>query len=829
MLYDFYKGADNLYPWTNDPMLSGVKDCDPDVVNDCLMHLKYENTSDAIQNMYETGRVETQTRAFEQLKQMRHSTFDLSKFEVVGSPVISEDGILNSCGNGKYVQIPTVIGEKTFKVRCRFKITGTEQAIIGMTGEGYTSFLKQTNAGTLVWTSPFADGSELKFSQMNVIEYTGQYVNTVQEFDGSVYTFSAYTDSGKLIVSEQIIRSDYLSSINGKIRLGVLADNTPTVPTTSTGSIDLKQFSIHLDGKEVFSGNKTGIDVIKSDNYEVVGSPTISDDGISSGFSANDYIKTGLPSKTVVNTEINMLFKMGSLDDVQILCAALSFGKFQISYDNGKMILWFGNNKGWTVRIDNWLSPIQNTEYSVKIVTSASEIKIYVNGTLTKTVPQTNFSYDLSYIGVIGSRTYATIDSFNGSIDLNAFKIYVDGNLVYQPCLKIPYTESKTGSKIVDGVYRDRVIDLYEQQGQAGYYTIDETNKNFTLPMGEIYGMIEQKGTYHPPLLSTMWSDHLINEMSWLRADTFSWQDGNTYSKAYNELLTEYNDSSSVEETEGEITFKRTPKGYKIALATQETAIDTKYTTDGIAWYYILDTTNTQFKLPRTKFGFEGLRGNVGDNIDESLPNITGTFSVTRQNNYGTMASATGVFTDNGLQGVSDSIFYSTDKLSKYNQLGFNAHNSNSAYQDNAPVQERATQMYLYFYVGEFTKSAEAQTAGLKAELLNGKQDVCIHIIDTYVNGTSGYRIWSDGYCEQWGDFQPTSSTLNTAGSNVSLLKTYKDKNYCLITAQKSNSGSATNAVNFGYIVSTSVISMCYYGDTSTDAKIQWRTYGYIN
>ena len=77
-----------------------------------------------------------------------------------------------------------------------------------------------------------------------------------------------------------------------------------------------------------------------------------------------------------------------------------------------------------------------------------------------------------------------------GSIDLNAFKIYVDGNLVYQPCLKILYTESKTGSKIVDSKYRERVFDTYEQEGIAMYYTLDTNERNFTLPLGDIYGII---------------------------------------------------------------------------------------------------------------------------------------------------------------------------------------------------------------------------------------------------------------------------------------------------------------------------------------------------
>lgn len=95
--------------------------------------------------------------------------------------------------------------------------------------------------------------------------------------------------------------------------------------------------------------------------------------------------------------------------------------------------------------------------------------------------------------------------------------------------------------------------------------------------------------------------------------------------------------------------------------------------------------------LPQDKvIQIAGTRGSVGDTLNESLPNITGSFSVRRQNSAGTLAYRAGAFTDNGLQGRSDSIFYSTDTISQYNQVGFNAHNSNSTYQDNAPVQQDA-------------------------------------------------------------------------------------------------------------------------------------------
>lgn len=241
----------------------------------------------------------------------------------------------------------------------------------------------------------------------------------------------------------------------------IVADHTTSI-TAINDSVEMinadvadlrttKQDTLSAGSAIEIEDNTVGVAVFDKSKVTVVGSPTISDDGIASGFSANDYIKTGLTSKTVVNTEINILFKMGSLNDVQILCAALVGTRFQISYTDDNMILWFGDGTAWTVRIDNWLSPIQDTEYSVKIVTSASEIKIYVNGALRKTAPQTNFSYDLSSIGIIGSRTYAGILPFNGSIDLKQFSITVDGEQVFSGSKTLYTALAEKQDKLVAG------------------------------------------------------------------------------------------------------------------------------------------------------------------------------------------------------------------------------------------------------------------------------------------------------------------------------------------------------------------------------------------
>ena len=126
--------------------------------------------------------------------------------------------------------------------------------------------------------------------------------------------------------------------------------------------------------------------------------------------------------------------------------------------------------------------------------------------------------------------------------------------------------------------------------------------------------------------------------------------------------------------------------------------------------------------------------------------------------------------------------------------------------------------MYLYFYVGNFTKSAEAQTAGLKAELLNGKQDVCIHIIDTYVNGTSWYRIWSDGWIEQGGNSLANANTVN-----ITLLKSFTNTNYSII----GSISGANRTLNIPSAASTKLLNSFQFYVDSIGGEVYWEACGY--
>ena len=477
---------------------------------------------------------------------------------------------------------------------------------------------------------------------------------------------------------------------------------------------------------------------------------------------------------------------------------------------------------------------------------------------------------------------------------------------------------------------------------------------------------IEGLSSYQPPILSSQWFDHILNDLSWLRADTYSWHNGTAYSNIYNELLSEYNNENSIEKqllkitpitlpsftsnttsgitvsdsreyadcytlingvtykpigawetywfnidynrdtflnsysiradnngspeypsawvlngsNDGEtwvkldeqtgqsfslnqtktytvnckvkykqyrlvfsngalssgsgelgrltfnadqvdvdISYKLTPKGYKIANVDYIDSVAEKYEFDGISWFYVIDTENQQFKLPRTKFGFRGLRSNVGDDINESLPNITG-------GNF---------FYENGCTDFWGAIYNSGTGVGSSggrdsdNPVGkFDASRSSSTYQDGAPVQERATQMYLYFYAGQYTKTAIEQTAGLNSELINTKVDISSlsyinPIVESFVDGTSGYNIWANGLCEQWGqvNVSANSSVL------ITLLKRMLNTNYFASGTNysyfDSNRYSTTPCIKK---TSDSQITVCNIEDTTV--TYGWYVKGYL-
>ena len=401
-------------------------------------------------------------------------------------------------------------------------------------------------------------------------------------------------------------------------------------------------------------------------------------------------------------------------------------------------------------------------------------------------------------------------------------------------------------------------------------------------------------------LFKHAWADYLVSEMSWLRADTFSWHSGETYETAYEHLAGDLNtnviengvtyyawksDAASyvpvlytssetpsvgdipyryyngvfmeyVEpisavgdgyieilydgiatvrcsrfygdtqaDTIGDITisYYLAQDGHKICLPDQESNLVALYESTGVAWYYLLDTTNKQFKLPRTKWGFTGLRDSVGNYVPESLPNITATFGDGINTLYGTVASGAA----RASYSNKDALNYGGDDNSWSTKFTIDASRSSSTYKNGAPVQQRATQMYLYFYVGNFGQTAVEQTAGVTTETLNGKADIDLGNLPTnfdYIvekqessaeNNYTWYFKFKSGWVIMGGNTNSATSTgqitcsatlpvpvktvptllatpIYQSGGSVVVVTSYRSGNTIYVTLEKNTSGSAS-------------------------------------
>ena len=345
------------------------------------------------------------------------------------------------------------------------------------------------------------------------------------------------------------------------------------------------------------------------------------------------------------------------------------------------------------------------------------------------------------------------------------------------------------------------------------------------------------------PLFHHFWSDYEVNDVNFLRADTFSWQDGTAYEGPYNHLVADIAGKTIQTETVEGITiqFYEADDGHKICPASEESNVLALYTMSGVAWYYILDTVNQRFKLPRTKFGFTGLRNAVGKYVPETLPNASGHFLLIAGASI-QESSLTGVFSMPNKNYTASQTGGATIATGP---VEFNLSGSSSVYQNSAPVQQKATQMYLYFYVGNFTQTAIENTAGLNTSLFNGKVDIDLNnvattaglrrLVQVYNVGTDWYKVYDEyipttgqyigKWCEQGGIITSISGT--DVYKSVTLKKTLRDYTTSFPSASMSNCGY--HASLYVWLNSNTQLDIRREANNaSATGDVYWKVEGYI-
>lgn len=254
----------------------------------------------------------------------------------------------------------------------------------------------------------------------------------------------------------------------------------------------------------------TGTDTYYTDNYTVVGSPTITD-GVASGFSYSngDYITTpylqnladydtweleiSMTIGSSVSNRYDVIFtNLDSNNSQKFMCQLFAGGKLRCyikAEDNTNIASdlrtsdTFSANQLLTLKFQ-----YTGTQYIISTKLSGGDWTVQNTINNSKKIFKTNTPF------TIGCNPIYTADSNNwkGSIDLNSIRIIGNGVLIYSVQLSIPYTLSDLGSKIADVQYRPDVLGAYYKYGanSGKYYIIDTVNQNATLPCGDVYSLI---------------------------------------------------------------------------------------------------------------------------------------------------------------------------------------------------------------------------------------------------------------------------------------------------------------------------------------------------
>lgn len=219
----------------------------------------------AIKGYYEELNQLNDIEGFSYYKNNLRSTFDLSKFTVVGSPVITDDGIASGFSSSNYISIPNINLGNSFNIYQYVTVASvTQQYLFAIRGDRYLQLQLRSNnklslevgSGGDSWTYTGNGTTSLAVSSSYYLHF--YYANGAYKVDIST-DGEVWTNEITIASASQIITGAHTLVLCSQRSLGA----------NFTGSINLKQFSVTVDGVEVFSGNKTGVDIHSINNSTI--------------------------------------------------------------------------------------------------------------------------------------------------------------------------------------------------------------------------------------------------------------------------------------------------------------------------------------------------------------------------------------------------------------------------------------------------------------------------------------------------------------------------------------------------------------------------------
>ena len=383
--------------------------------------------------------------------------FDINKVTVVGSPTITSDGVASGfdSANANNIQIPTaIISQIATANTWKVEVGGTIQE----SGSTYSNVRSDNiQRYDLIHLNRYANGfifvccldeNGTTVSKNIHITFSNDYNNKAYkatlEFTGTKYIATVQFEDGTILTNS-------LESTN-KVKFYNYGDKFELGYKCINGSINLKNFKIYVGNQLVYTPTKPtyflerrkeGFDLSK---FTVVGSPTITETGVASGFSSENYIgfTNGLNSLTKP-FKVSCIFKtnFSSTSAAQplwtIIDTSFTSNSTRLVISTGKKMVFqtfvSGTNHKTpdsSILLDNtWYKAIcwQDNDGSMHLKyyplghEELAEIKVLDTANLVNIQNVTT--------AVFGKSIHSIEEIYLGQTDLPSFSITVDGKEVF--------------------------------------------------------------------------------------------------------------------------------------------------------------------------------------------------------------------------------------------------------------------------------------------------------------------------------------------------------------------------------------------------------------
>ena len=668
-----------------------------------------------------------------------------------------------------------------------------------------------------------------KVDALAEVASTGEYTDLKNVPDG---TLTIQGNGTTVATFNNNSNTDVTANIQYPTRTSQLVNDAGFITNVTIPAHALKGY---LDEGELLTDSEGLTDVtyyahstFDPTKFTVVGSPTITDEGIASGFTPNDYI-SGIPlnaTSAITTWDLELTCHIDSTpsSNPYIVWSSLGDGGLRVIITPTDVRIVSVAQVNGDISVDSDIQIKIHYDFPNTLMT----LTVYKDGVLLGTNSGTKSNYIDSTLR-LGARSEAGTPAFTqGSIDLKTVMVKIDGAVTFRGNqtgvdtytianvdVEIPYTLSKTGSKIVDSTYRSRVNLVYNEFGYSPYYTLSDTN--YTIPQGELYGYIKKEIQNTVPEVDIPSSRNVgeivVSTIPLVDAglhllDGSLINGSGIYSEFVDYIASIYDASAN----------------YFCSESEWQDSVETY----GVCGKFVYDSVNNTVRLPKITGFVEGASGvaNLGDLTQAGLPNITGT---ARGSIRADINGMSGAFTSGWTEG--EAIQYGGGSYGTSNSFGFDASRSSSIYGNSPTVQPQSVKALYYIVVATSTKTDIQVDIDEVVTDLNNKVDKSslneiYPVVETYQNGTSWYRLYSDGWCEQGGKLDVAQTS---EGVLITLLKPYRDTLYYPIVCITDWASSWTAEANARAIVSTNASFLIQSGGTKNPSNMVWQACGYVS